>query len=110
MELLLYLTLSSHSFLLQSRCSLAERRITHTQSPSKKVRVSAFQALVCEVQGKWLRTFTAASMQPKGTHTPAGVLNPDLVAAVASCAHAAAFAPQFAGVAFSSSTTDAFPT
>ena len=53
-------------------------------------------------------TLMAASMQPKGRQTPAGVLKPALAATLASSAHAAALAPQFLGVAFSNSTTFAF--
>lgn len=52
----------------------------------------------------------AASMLPKGRQTPVGVLKPDLAAAVASWAHAAALAPQLAAVAFSSGTTVALLT
>ena len=53
-------------------------------------------------------TLMAASMQPKGRQTPAGVLKSALAATLASSAHAAALAPQFLGVAFSSSTIFAF--
>lgn len=49
-------------------------------------------------------------MQPKGTHRPVGVLKPASAAAVASCAHAAAFAPQLALVATSRGTTAALLT
>ena len=53
-------------------------------------------------------TLMAASMQPKGRQTPAGVLKSALAATLANSAHAAALAPQFLGVAFSSSTIFAF--
>ena len=53
-------------------------------------------------------TLMAASMQPKGRQTPAGVLKSALAATLASSAHAAALAPQFLGVAFSNSTIFAF--
>ena len=49
-------------------------------------------------------TLIAASMVPKGRHTPAGVRKSAPAATFASSAQAAALAPQFAGVAFSSAT------
>jgi hypothetical protein len=47
-------------------------------------------------------------MLPKGRQTPAGVPKLASAATLASAAQAAAFAPQFAGVAFSTGTILAF--
>ena len=51
---------------------------------------------------------TVASMLPKGRQTPAGVPKLASAATLASAAQAAALAPQFAGVAFSTGTILAF--
>lgn len=50
-------------------------------------------------------TFMAASMLPKGRHTPAGVWKPASAATCASCAHAAALAPQVLVANFSGRST-----